>query len=149
MKNVKEKPNCFANGENLPFKDNSFDFITSFSVIPYVDNIDKFLNEMYLVCKNNAIAIISIMNLRALSRDPNGYYPNKFSSRQLEKKLAEYLKVDHCVVTCNGTSAMSLVISSLELTGEVIIPSFTFIATAHALQWQEITQVESSYNRGD
>ncbi len=90
MKNVKEKPNCFANGENLPFKDDSFDFITIFSVIPYVENIDKFLNEMYLVCKNNAIAIISIMNLRALSRDPNGYYPNKFSSRQLEKKLAEH-----------------------------------------------------------
>jgi dTDP-4-amino-4,6-dideoxygalactose transaminase len=27
------------------------------------------------------------------------------------------------------------------LSGEVIIPSFTFIATAHALQWQEITPV--------
>jgi len=27
------------------------------------------------------------------------------------------------------------------LTGEVIVPSFTFIATAHALQWQKITPV--------
>ena len=29
----------------------------------------------------------------------------------------------------------------LGLTGEVIVPSFTFVATAHALQWQEITPV--------
>jgi len=90
MKNVKEKPNCYANGENLPFNENSFDFITSYSVIPYVENIDKFLNEMYRVSKNNAIAVISIMNLKSLARDPEGYYPNKFSSRQLEKKLSEH-----------------------------------------------------------
>ncbi len=31
--------------------------------------------------------------------------------------------------------------SALGLTGEVIIPSYTFIATAHALQWQQITPV--------
>jgi dTDP-4-amino-4,6-dideoxygalactose transaminase len=29
----------------------------------------------------------------------------------------------------------------LELKGEVIMPSYSFIATAHALQWQEITPV--------
>ena len=90
MKNVKEKPNCYANGENLPFKDDSFDFITSYSVIPYVENIDKFLNEMYRVSKNNAIAVITIMNLKSLARDPDGYYPNKFSSKQLEKKLLQH-----------------------------------------------------------
>jgi dTDP-4-amino-4,6-dideoxygalactose transaminase len=32
------------------------------------------------------------------------------------------------------------------LQGEVIIPSFTFIATAHALQWQEITPVFCDIN---
>ena len=31
--------------------------------------------------------------------------------------------------------------AALGLTGEVIVPSFTFVATAHALQWQEITPV--------
>lgn len=90
MTDVKQKPNCFATGENLPFKDNSFDFVTSFSVIPYVENIDNFLNEMYRVCKDNAFVIISIMNLRALSRDPNGHYPNKFSQHQLENKLSQH-----------------------------------------------------------
>lgn len=42
---------------------------------------------------------------------------------------------------CNATVALEIAIRAIGLTGEVIIPSFTFIATAHALQWQEITPV--------
>jgi len=42
---------------------------------------------------------------------------------------------------CNGTIALEIATRALELTGEVIVPSFTFVATAHALQWQEITPV--------
>ncbi len=84
------KPILFGSGESLPFKDDTFDFITSYSVIPYVENIDKFLDEMFRVIKYNGIAIIIIMNLRALSRDPSGYYPNKFSSKQLKNKLKKH-----------------------------------------------------------
>ncbi|HXV66512.1 MAG TPA: sulfotransferase domain-containing protein [Nitrosopumilaceae archaeon] len=90
MKNIKKKPDCLGSGEDLPFKDDTFDFISSFSVIPYVKNIEKFLNEMHRVTKNNGIAIITIMNLRALTRDSTTYYPNRFSSKQLEKKLAKH-----------------------------------------------------------
>ena len=90
MENVKKKPNFFANGENLPFKDNTFDFISCYSVIPYVENIDKFLNELYRISNNNCIAVIIIMNLRALSRDSNTHYSNKFSSKELTKKLEDY-----------------------------------------------------------
>jgi len=36
---------------------------------------------------------------------------------------------------------LEILIRALGLTGEVIVPSFTFIATAHALQWQGITPV--------
>ena len=42
---------------------------------------------------------------------------------------------------CNGTIALEIAIRALELKGEVIVPSFTFVATAHALQWQEIIPV--------
>ncbi len=42
---------------------------------------------------------------------------------------------------CNGTVALEIAIRALGLSGEVIVPSFTFIATAHALQWQQITPV--------
>jgi dTDP-4-amino-4,6-dideoxygalactose transaminase len=61
--------------------------------------------------------------------------------KEFEKKIAEYLGVKHCVVMCNGTIALEIAIRALELKGEVIVPSFTFIATAHSLQWQEITPV--------
>ena len=36
---------------------------------------------------------------------------------------------------------LELAAKAAEVRGEVIVPSFTFIATAHALQWQGITPV--------
>lgn len=58
--------------------------------------------------------------------------------RELESKLADYLGVKHVIAMCNGTVALEIAIRALELKGEVIVPSMTFVATAHALQWQEI-----------
>lgn len=60
---------------------------------------------------------------------------------ELENKISKMTGVKHCIAMCNATIAMEIAIRALELKGEVIIPSFTFIATAHALQWQEITPV--------
>ncbi len=61
--------------------------------------------------------------------------------QQFEKRIAEYLGVKHCVAMCNGTIALEIAIRALGLEGEVIVPSYTFIATAHALFWQGITPV--------
>ena len=61
--------------------------------------------------------------------------------RDLENRLADYLGARHCIAMCNGTVALEIAIRALELKGEVIVPSFTFAATAHALQWQGITPV--------
>jgi len=61
--------------------------------------------------------------------------------REFEERIAARLDVKHCVATCNGTAALEIAVRALEITGEVIIPSFTFVATAHALQWQGITPV--------
>jgi len=61
--------------------------------------------------------------------------------QEFEERIAGYLGVKHCIATCNGTVALELAIRAVGMTGEVIIPSLTFIATAHALQWQEITPV--------
>jgi dTDP-4-amino-4,6-dideoxygalactose transaminase len=60
---------------------------------------------------------------------------------EFEERIAARVGVKHCVAMCNATVALEIVIRALELSGEVIVPSFTFIATAHALQWQEITPV--------
>jgi dTDP-4-amino-4,6-dideoxygalactose transaminase len=67
--------------------------------------------------------------------------------REFEEKLAALLGVKHCIPVCNATVAMELAIRALDLRGEVIVPSFTFIATAHALQWQEITPVFCDIDR--
>ena len=61
--------------------------------------------------------------------------------QEFEQQVADYHNVKHCVAMCNGTVALEISIRALELKGEVIIPSYTFVATAHALQWQEITPV--------
>ena len=61
--------------------------------------------------------------------------------QELERKIEAMLGVRHCIAMCNATIALEIASRALGLSGEVIIPSFTFIATAHALQWQEITPV--------
>lgn len=61
--------------------------------------------------------------------------------QEFEKKLADFLGVRHCIAMCNATIALEIAIRALDLRDEVIVPSFTFIATAHSLQWQEITPV--------
>jgi len=60
---------------------------------------------------------------------------------EFERRIADFLEVKHCIAMCNGTVALEIAVRALGMKGEVIVPSFTFIATAHCLQWQEITPV--------
>ncbi|MEM7130475.1 MAG: DegT/DnrJ/EryC1/StrS family aminotransferase [Chloroflexota bacterium] len=59
----------------------------------------------------------------------------------LEEELTMYLHVPHCVAVSNGTMGLILALAGLQLTGEVILPSFTYSATAHALAWAELEPV--------
>jgi dTDP-4-amino-4,6-dideoxygalactose transaminase len=61
--------------------------------------------------------------------------------KELESRIAEFVGVKHCVAMCNATIALEIATRALGMTGEVVVPSLTFIATAHALQWQGITPV--------
>lgn len=61
--------------------------------------------------------------------------------REFEQRICELTGAKHCVAMCNATIALQIAIRALEMRGEVIVPSFTFVATAHALQWEEITPV--------
>lgn len=61
--------------------------------------------------------------------------------KEFEARVAETVGAKHCVAMCNATVALEIAIRALELKGEVLVPSYTFIATAHALQWQEIVPV--------
>jgi dTDP-4-amino-4,6-dideoxygalactose transaminase len=61
--------------------------------------------------------------------------------RELEQRIAALVGVRHCVLTSSGTAALELTIRASGMTGEVIVPAYTFVATAHALQWLGITPV--------
>jgi len=49
--------------------------------------------------------------------------------------------VRHCIGMCNGTAAIEIAVRAMGWSGEVIVPSFTFVATVHALRWLGITPV--------
>ena len=66
--------------------------------------------------------------------------------QELEARIADSVGVKHCVAVCNGTMALSILIRAAELTGQVVVPAFTFVATVHALQWQGISPVFCDIN---
>ena len=61
--------------------------------------------------------------------------------KEFERRVSELLGVKHCIAVCNATVGLEITAKAAGLTGEVIVPAFTFVATAHALQWQQITPV--------
>nr|WP_246551264.1 DegT/DnrJ/EryC1/StrS family aminotransferase [Geobacter hydrogenophilus] len=66
---------------------------------------------------------------------------NGICVQEFERRLEALLGVKHCIAMCNATVALEITIRALGMTGEVIVPSFTFVATPHSLQWQQITPV--------
>ena len=68
--------------------------------------------------------------------------------RELEARLARLLGVRHCLAVSNATTGLQLAIRATGLSGEVIVPSFTFVATAHALAWEGITPVFADISAG-
>jgi dTDP-4-amino-4,6-dideoxygalactose transaminase len=55
--------------------------------------------------------------------------------RDLEERAAGYLRVRHAVAVSSCTAGLMLVLRAADLTGDVVLPSFTFQATAHAVSW--------------
>jgi len=68
--------------------------------------------------------------------------------REFEEELQNYLEVKHVLLTSSGTIALQLLIKALGLRGEVIVPSFTFIATAHSLLWEGVLPIFADIERG-
>ena len=61
--------------------------------------------------------------------------------QEFEQRIASLVGVKHCLAVCNATVGLEIAYRALGLSGEVILPANTFVATAHALQWQGITPV--------
>ncbi len=58
-----------------------------------------------------------------------------------ERAVADYLGVRHAVGVSSCTTGLLLTCLCLDLHGEVLVPSFTFMATVHAMVWQQLTPV--------
>ena len=65
-----------------------------------------------------------------------GKYTEKF-----EEEVRQTTGVAHAVAVSSCTAGLMLAVKALGLRGEVIVPSFTFTATVHALVWNGIKPV--------
>lgn len=72
---------------------------------------------------------------------------------QLEKQLAEYVGVKHCITCGNGTDALSMVMMAwgIQKGDAVFVPAFTFFASAEVIAFEGATPVfvdveESTFN---
>ena len=61
--------------------------------------------------------------------------------QELEQKLCEYLGVKYISLFSNGTLALITALQALHITGEVITTPYSFVATTHALWWNNIKPV--------
>lgn len=61
--------------------------------------------------------------------------------KQLERALCDYLGVEHLALFTNGTIALVTALQTLRITGEVITTPYSFVATTHALVWNNIKPV--------
>ncbi|RGK99475.1 DegT/DnrJ/EryC1/StrS family aminotransferase [Prevotella disiens] len=90
---------------------------------PLLPNLDEF-QEM----------LKDIWNRKWLTN--NGTY-----HQQLEKALADYLKVPYVCLFTNGTLPLLCALQALRITGEVITTPYSFVATTHTLWWNNIKPV--------
>ncbi len=67
---------------------------------------------------------------------------------QFEEAVAHHLGVRHAVAVSSCTSGLLLTHKALGLTGEVIVPSFTFMATVSSLVWCGLRPVFADVERG-
>ena len=87
----------------------------------YKNKIDKNIKEVLI--QSNFISGVQVENL--------------------EKKLASYVGVKHCISCANGTDAMTLILDAWGI-GEgdaVFIPDFTFFATAEVVSQRKATPI--------
>jgi dTDP-4-amino-4,6-dideoxygalactose transaminase len=68
--------------------------------------------------------------------------------RELERRAAAYLGVRNCVAVSSCTAGLMLALRAAEVTGDVVLPSFTFAATAHAVAWNGLRPVFADVDGG-
>jgi dTDP-4-amino-4,6-dideoxygalactose transaminase len=68
--------------------------------------------------------------------------------RKFEEAIEKHLGVKHAVAVSSCTSGLMLTEKCLGLTGDVVVPSFTFMATISSLVWSGLRPVYADVDRG-
>lgn len=94
----------------------------------------------------------TVLDPTAVGRDverilASGVLTNGPMVRELERRAAEYLGVGHCIAVASCTTGLMLVLRAADLAGDVVVPSFTFAATAHAVAWNGLRPVFADVHR--
>ena len=82
----------------------------------------------------------------------SGCYLNGPQNKIFEKDFAQYCETKHCVGVANGLDALTLILTSMKILenwaegDEVIVPSFTFVATAEAVTRSHLTPIFCDVN---
>ena len=71
----------------------------------------------------------------------SGIVTNGPFTHAFEQAISEQLSVKHAVAVSSATSGLMIAYSCLGLRGEVVVPSFTFMATVSAMIWAGLTPV--------
>lgn len=81
----------------------------------------------------------------------SGYLIQGQYVKEFEKKLGEYLSVKHSILVSSGTAALhlSLIALDIKLGDEIIVPAFTFPATANVVELVGATPVFIDINLED
>ncbi|OIQ97447.1 dTDP-4-amino-4,6-dideoxy-D-glucose transaminase [mine drainage metagenome] len=75
------------------------------------------------------------------------YYNNNGPlHEELEEKLQQFLGVKHAICVSNATLGLMMLADAMELTGKVILPAFTFAASAHSVTWAGLEPVFCDIN---
>ncbi|WP_246113225.1 DegT/DnrJ/EryC1/StrS family aminotransferase [Segetibacter aerophilus] len=71
--------------------------------------------------------------------------------KEFEKSLANYLDVDHVIACANGTDALQIALMALDLKpgAEILVPAFTYVATAEVIALLGLTPVLVDVNIDD
>lgn len=108
-------------GEHIPFEDSTFDAIICTEVLEHVYNYQTLVDEMYRVCKPNAVLIITIPFSARFHYIPYDFF--RYTPSALEKIFSNFSKVE---ITPRGTDVLSICAKIIVLFFRNIIPnSFT------------------------
>lgn len=68
-------------------------------------------------------------------------------AQEFERRLEAFFGVRHAICVTNATIGLIMAAQALGLSGKVVTPSFSFIATAQALEWAQLRPVFCDVDR--